>query len=202
MRVITATLESSSSYSQSRYHNTDKLAKESAADYNLRTWKNQCTLDSNGMVAIPAMAIKMALDSTAKKLKERVPGKGIKTWIDYFVGGVIPGAQSFSLNILVDSADGSGKQVMQNLPVDSVDCIDIWANADGVRGSGKRVMRRFPLIPKWKADIVLDVVDDSLPTDLVERYLSEAGKLIGIGRFRPEKGGFNGRFTVKSVKWS
>ena len=186
MRVITATLESSSPYSQSRYHNTDKLAKESAADYNLRTWKNQCTLDSNGMVAIPAMALKMALDSTAKKLKERVPGKGTKTWIDYFVGGVIPGAQSFSLNI----------------PVDSVDCIDIWANADGVRGSGKRVMRRFPLIPKWKADIVLDVVDDSLPTDLVERYLSEAGKLIGIGRFRPEKGGFNGRFTVKSVKWS
>lgn len=186
MRICTAVLQSTSPYSQSRYHNSEKLSdKESAAEYGLRTWREQCTFDEAGIIAIPAMAIKMGLDSTARKLKERVPGKGTKTWIDYFVGGVIPGAQHFTIG----------------LPKDKVDFIDIWANADGIRGSGKRVMRRFPIIPKWKSEIVLDIVDDSIPSPLIEKYLSECGKLIGIGRFRPEKGGFNGRFEVLSVKW-
>ena len=26
--------------------------------------------------------------------------------------------------------------------------------------------------------------------------------IVGIGRFRPEKGGLNGRFSVKDVKWT
>jgi hypothetical protein len=132
------------------------------------------------------MAIKMALDAAAKKLREKVGGKGRKTWIDYFVGGTAPGQLMFPLGIKKDQ----------------VDFIDIWSNSDGVRGSGKRVMRRFPLIKKWSAKVEIDILDDSIPEDLVERYLAEAGKLIGIGRFRPEKGGFNGRFAVKSVKWS
>lgn len=186
MRTITAKIEGTAPYSPSRYHNVEKLKKESHADYDLRTWREHCTYDENGIVAIPAMAIKMSLDSAAFKLKERVPGKGAKEWAGYFVSGVIPAAQHFSLDVHKDK----------------VDFIDIWANADGKRGGSKRVMRRYPIVPKWKSTIVLDVIDDSIPTELVEKYLIETGNLIGIGRFRPEKGGFNGRFVVKSVKWS
>lgn len=185
MRTITAVLHSTSPYSPSRYHNVDKLDKESAADYDLRTWREHCTYDDDGIVSIPGMAIKMALDGAAKKLKERVPGKGQKEWSGYFLSGVIPAQQHFSLGVHKDS----------------VEFIDIWANADGVRGSGKRVMRRFPLLPKWQSSISLDVIDDSIPSALVEKYLDESGRLVGIGRFRPEKGGFNGRFRVESVKW-
>jgi hypothetical protein len=186
MRTITAVLKSTSPYSQSRYHGIPKGEKEPPADHNLRTWREQCTTNEEGVICIPGMAIKMALDATAKKLKERVPGKGLKTYTDYFVGGVIPGDIMFPVGVKKDE----------------VDFIDIWANADGVRGSGKRVMRRFPLLPSWEATVSLEVIDDSIPSAVLERYLSEAGKLIGIGRFRPEKGGFNGRFSVKSVKWT
>jgi hypothetical protein len=29
-----------------------------------------------------------------------------------------------------------------------------------------------------------------------------AGMFIGIGRFRPEKGGTNGRFKIASIEWT
>jgi hypothetical protein len=32
--------------------------------------------------------------------------------------------------------------------------------------------------------------------------LEEAGKFIGLGRFRPQNGGFYGRFAVAKVVWS
>ena len=186
MRTLVAILKSTAPYSQSRKHFISKKDKESEADYDMRTWRDKCTADDNGVVCIPGMAIKMALDATAKKLKERIPGKGTKTYIDYFVGGVIPTEIMFPIGIKKEN----------------VDFIDIWANADGVRGSGKRVMRRFPLVPKWEAQISIDVIDDTIPKDIIERYLAETGKIVGVGRFRPEKGGFNGRFMVKSVKWT
>jgi hypothetical protein len=31
--------------------------------------------------------------------------------------------------------------------------------------------------------------------------LTMAGMFIGIGRFRPEKGGTNGRFKIESIDW-
>lgn len=189
MRIVTAKLEGAGSYSQSRYyeHAHPKNDKESAAEYDLRTWRERCTTNDKGIVCIPGMAIKMALDAVAKKLKDRVPGKGAKEWSSYIIGGVVPSEQNFPIGIHKDK----------------VDFIDIWANADGIRGSGKRVMRRFPIIHSpWSANISLDVLDNSLPADLIERYLHEAGMIVGIGRFRPEKGGMNGRFRVKAFKWS
>jgi hypothetical protein len=195
MRVCTALLKSRSAYSQSRKHFTPMLEKETHADYNERTWREQCTTNEEGFVCIPAMGLKMTIDKAAQKLKERVPGKGTKTYIDYFVGGVAPSEQMFLIYV------PKGKETAP-LHKNEVDYIPIWANADGRRGSGKRVLRWFPIIPVWTAHVSLDVLDDSIPKDVFERYFSESGKMVGIGRFRPENGGFNGRFEVKSVKWS
>lgn len=188
MRTVTAKLTGTSPYSQSRYytHAVPKKDKENAADYDMRTWRERCTVNDKGIVCIPGMGIKMAIDAAAKKLKEKVPGKGAKTWVDFVVGGIVPAELMFPIGVSKDK----------------VDYIDVWANADGIRGSGKRVMRRFPIVLKWSAIISLDVIDNSLPTDLAERYLAEAGMIVGIGRFRPEKGGMNGRFRVSDVKWS
>jgi hypothetical protein len=40
--------------------------------------------------------------------------------------------------------------------------------------------------------------DDKNGLTVLEHFLRVAGALIGIGRFRPENGGFYGRFTVES----
>jgi hypothetical protein len=189
MRTMTAKIEGTSPYSQSRYYDYAVPAKdkENRADYDLRNWREHCTVNKDDIICIPGMALKMALDATARKLKDRVPGKGTKTWIDYIVGGVVPSDQMFPIGVKKKD----------------VNFIDIWANLDGVRGSGKRGMRRYPIIQKgWAATVSLDVIDNSLPEELIEHYLAESGLIVGIGRFRPEKGGMSGRYRVKSVKWS
>jgi hypothetical protein len=92
---------------------------------------------------------------------------------------------------------------MTGLKVSDLHEETVFANADGVRGSGKRVFRRFPMIPAgWKAQVKFAVIDDEIPQDVFAKCLSEAGNLIGIGRFRPERGGYFGRFEVNDLKWA
>lgn len=61
-----------------------------------------------------------------------------------------------------------------------------------------RVMRHRPRLDQWSMTFHLEIDDDLLPTDFVYQLLSEGGKKLGIGDFRPEKGGPFGRFIVTS----
>ena len=85
---------------------------------------------------------------------------------------------------------------------DDVESVRINANADGVRGSGKRVWRTFPVIPKWESEATFMIMDDTITKDVFEDVFHAAGMGIGIGRFRPEKGGINGRFSAVSFEWN
>lgn len=176
-QMVTVELESFAPYSQSFKHDTPKLEKETADAHEARTWRNKCTTDDDGEIVIPAMALKQALDAVAKRLGDQIPGKGKATYTKHFKGGVI---------------------CEKNVPIgwhkDTVPSITISANSDGVRGSGKRVNRTFPQVPNWKGEATFVILDDTVTPQVFERHLTEAGRFIGIGRFRPENGGLNGRF--------
>ena len=45
-----------SPYSQSAKHDTPFLDREGHDDYDIRTWRNKCTVNKEGQVSIPAMA--------------------------------------------------------------------------------------------------------------------------------------------------
>jgi hypothetical protein len=45
------------------------------------------------------------------------------------------------------------------------------------------------------------ILDDIINEKVFTQVLRSCGLLVGIGRFRPEKRGFYGRFRVDSVKW-
>jgi hypothetical protein len=186
MRTFTAALESKSPYSPSHRHDAPKLDKESPSAYDLRTWREHCTVNEDSIVCIPAMAFKQALDITASKLGIRVPGKGTRTWGGYFLGGLVPCVDRFPLGIKKSD----------------VPSIDLWCNSLGRRGASLDVSRRYPVIPSWKTVIEFDVLDNSIPESVIEHHLTESGLIVGVGRFRPANGGFNGRYVVKSVKWS
>jgi len=62
-----------------------------------------------------------------------------------------------------------------------------------------RIMRHRPRFEKWGLAIQLEIDEEVLPEDLVHVLLAEGGRRIGIGNFRPEKGGPFGRFRV--VQW-
>jgi hypothetical protein len=184
-KLVEVDLVSMAPYSQSRKHDRPRKEKETWDDYEQRTWREKCSTDDAGIVVIPAMAFKQALDKVAQRLGDQVPGKGKSTYTKHFAGGVIC-EQDVSLGTSKDSAPS----------------ITISANADGKRGSGKRVNRTFPQWPTWKGTARFAILDDTVTKPVFERHILEAGRFIGVGRFRPENGGLNGRFKPVAFRWS
>lgn len=170
-------------YSQSRKHDEEFLEGESHDAYEKRTWRSKCNSDENGIVFVPAMAFKQALDAAAKRLAIPDPDNKRATLTKYFTSDVIcEGNMSLGIH------------------KDDMPSVTISANSDGVRGSGKRVPRTFPQIPNWGGKVSFLVMDEKVGKDIFERVLRAAGRSVGIGQFRPEKGGLNGRFDVVSIK--
>jgi len=185
MRIAVATLESLSPYSQSRQHDTPRTEKEGHDDYERRTWLNRTHVNNDGYVFIPPMAFKFSLETAARFLRIRIPGKGQSEYGKHFRSGVLV-------------------PVGLVLPVKKEDVPGEWLqlHANGKRGSGARVPRCMPHIDKWRGDVEYYVLDDVITPDVFEQHLREAGNFIGIGRFRPENGGYYGRYTVVEVVWN
>lgn len=184
-KKVIVKLVSQAPYSASRKHDTPKLEREGADDYEQRTWREKSNYDESGIVVIPAMAFKQALDDVAKMFSTSIPGKGKATYTKHFKAGVL---------CMGDVSIGIHK--------DDMPSIRINANADGVRGSGKRVSRIFPQIPSWQGEAEFAVLDDTITKEVFEKALQDAGRFIGVGRFRPQNGGLNGRFAPVSFEWS
>lgn len=185
MKTVQVTIASMAPYSQSRQHDAPKLEKETHEDYERRTWREKCTVNDAGEIVIPAMAFKQALDEAAKMLGIQIPGKGKSTYTKHFVSGVLC---EEDVSIGIKKAD--------------VPSITINANSDGVRGSGKRVKRTFPQVPSWTGIAKFAVLDDNITQEVFEKHFIEAGRFVGVGRFRARQGGLNGRFKPVSFKWA
>jgi hypothetical protein len=140
--------------------------------------------DAEGMVFIPPMAFKNCLSEAAKYLTMQIPGKGKSTYTKHFEAGVLV-FEPMPLGVHKDKVSGEW----------------FFVPSDGRRGSGKRVSRCFPVFPKWSGSVVFHIFDPTITKDVFQRHLEEAGKFIGIGRFRPRNNGFYGRFEMKSLKW-
>jgi hypothetical protein len=187
MKISTATVSivGTAPLSQSRQHLTERLEGESHEAYDLRTWRDKLNVSpTTGMVIIPQHGMHQALIAAAKYSGKQIPGQGKKTWTAKFTTGI---AIHDEIDTGIDPA--------------TVGSIVISANADGVRGSGKRVPRKFPMIYEWQATFDVLVLDPIITEPVFREMFSLAGLFIGIGRFRPEKGGQNGRFRLSDLRW-
>lgn len=188
MKTAICKLESAAPYSQSRIISVTevpKLEKESAADYDARTWRHRQHYDrKTGEVYIPPMALKNCLMEAAQYLGEKIPGKGNATWTKHFTAGIL-----------------CTDPVFLGAKWDKTESESFMCHADGKRTCGTRVLRTFPVIREWTGTAIFHVLDETITQDVFTRYLEEAGKFIGIGRFRPRNGGFYGRFAVGDVDW-
>ena len=185
MVKVIAKLKSVSPYGQSRHYVVDKREKESAADFEARTWRERMHYDDGGEVYIPAMAFKNCLADAAKYLGIQIPGKGKSTYTKHFEAGVM---------------------VVDNLPLgldkDEVKGLWLFVPSDGKPGGGKRVDKCFPMIPSWEGYVTFYVLDETITETVFRHHLEQAGKFIGIGFFRPRNRGTWGRFEVVSMKWN
>ncbi|MCA3375674.1 MAG: hypothetical protein INF64_00990 [Roseomonas sp.] len=174
-------------YSQSRQHDEPKLEGENHEAYDQRTWRSKlsvATRDGKPTVVIPAHGLHQAIAAAAKYSKRQIPGQGKATWTAKFLSGI---------TLMDDPALG--------IDPATVNVVTISANADGIRGSGKRVPRRFPIMPEWETTFDVYILDPIITQDVFREMVEIAGMFIGIGRFRPEKGGTNGRFRIASLVW-
>jgi hypothetical protein len=62
-----------------------------------------------------------------------------------------------------------------------------------------RVMRHRPRLDKWSLSFTADLDTDIFNEELAYAILADAGRKVGIGDFRPDKGGPFGRFKI--VHW-
>lgn len=182
MRQVVASLKSVSPYSQSRFHNEPKMDKENHDDYEKRTWRKRMHVNSDGFVFIPPMSFKNCISECAKYLSMPIPGKGKATYTKHFEAGILV-TEPLVLPIKAEDVEGEWLHVP----------------SDGRRGGTKRVLKCFPNIPKWKGEAFFYIFDDTVTADVFRRHIDEAGKFIGLGRFRPRNNGYYGRFEVEDI---
>jgi hypothetical protein len=138
-----------------------------------------------GYVFIPPMAFKNCLSEIAKYNGEQIPGKGKNTFTKHFEAGVLV-LEGLTLNVKKDDVPGEW----------------LFVPADGKRGSGKRVRKCFPVVAEWTGKVSFHILDETVTEEVFVRHLDQAGKFIGIGRFRPRNNGYYGRFSVEKVEWT
>ena len=184
MKIATVTLESVSPYSASRRLQTPKGDKEEYWDYEGRVWKERAHWTEDDHVFIPPMCFKRSLEAAAKRRRKRITGKGQSEYGKHFEAGVLV------LEGLI-------------LPItkETLEYEDLYLSGCGRKG-GMDVRKREPLVPSWKGEVTYHILDDIIPKDEFETCLVEAGNLIGIGRFRPEKAGYYGRYRIVKVQWT
>jgi hypothetical protein len=178
------TLESLSPLSFSRHYVVEKLTKESPADYEVRTWRERCHTDENGMIFVPPMAFKLCVGEAAGFLGTKIVGRRNATYTKHFEAGVLV-LEALPLDIRKDDVKGEW----------------LFVPADGKRGGSTRVDKCFPLVPSWSGQVTFHILDATITEPVFGETLREAGNFIGIGRFRPRKNGYYGRFKVNKLKW-
>lgn len=187
MKTCTVTIEGLSPYSPSAF--IDPSLKKQGEDHNefdRRIWRQKAHTDADGRIVIPFMSFKKALDSAARLTPRKIKGRGQQTYSSQFKSGVI--LQS-PLVTDVLASEVRGETFMCSATGDS-------------RGVGGRVPRTFPMVDEWGGDLTFYVLNPTIDEATFETYLREAGQFIGVGRFRMENGGVNGRFRVAGARWA
>ena len=63
-----------------------------------------------------------------------------------------------------------------------------------------RVARKRPVFKNWSLKFNIEFDSDEISAETIKEILEYAGTRVGIGDYRPEKGGPFGRFMVTSFK--
>jgi len=186
MKMCIVTLESAtnSPYSQSKYISEGRRDRETAKDHEARCWRERLHANDEGNVIIPPMALKNCLAEAAKFLGMQIPGKGKATYTKHFEAGVMV---TTPVDLGVKAEDVKGEW--------------LFVPSDGTRGGGRRVEKCFPKIDKWSGTATFYILDATVTEEVFKKVLTEAGKFIGLGRFRPRNNGYYGRFKPVRFEW-
>lgn len=184
--VATCTLKGVSPYCQGRPFSTaDQEPGERHDEYEKKNWRRRQHVNKDGVVIIPALALKNCLAEAAKFISMKVPGAARSTYTKHFEAGVmVPDAAPLGIK---------GKDV---------EPFEMFVPSNGRRGDGCRVHKFFPVIDDWEATATFIVLDAAITEEVFKAHIVAAGRFIGLGSFRVRNNGIWGRFDVISFDWS
>lgn len=184
VKTVTTYLRSTSVYSQGKAIQTTRNPNEAHDEHDERCWRERIHTTHDGRVFLPPLAFKNAVVSVSRLLNDKIPGKRNQTYSKQFECGVIV-----------------PEGITLDLKVADVESERLFVPSDGKKGGGTRVFRRFPLIREWEGMLTWHVTAPAITKDVFYRYVEASGLLIGVGRFRVERGGYYGQFSLEEMDW-
>ena len=185
MKTVTFTIRGTTALLQHRFTETaEKPTRKMLVEE--RTPRQQaeavCYRAADGRFYFPGAAIGRLLREAGGNHKLRGSRKSAKY--------VVPAAV-----LVTDEAifltNGDGKTPVADFEVDS--------RPVTIPATKGRIMRHRPRFDCWSATFNVRINESILPVEFVQSLLEEGGQQIGIGDFRPEKGGPFGTFQITSV---
>jgi hypothetical protein len=184
MKQVKVTIEGVAPLGFSKHYEVPKLSKESHNDFEERTWRNRAHTDKEGQIIIPAIFWKNCLRDVGSFLGQKIPGRQNEKYTKHFLSG-----------ILVTDPCPLG------IHINDVEFEKLFVPSDGKTGGGKRVWKHFPVVHQWSATPLIYILDDTITIPVFEHHFREAGRYIGIGFWRPARGGIKGRFEILKFEW-
>ncbi len=148
-----------------------------AKDYTIE-WKDYFYAEPDGQIYQPASHLEGALINAAASFK--VAGKRGKTYKDLF-----------KANIFVDpqAIPHEGFMVPEELDTDADK--PLYLDARPVVVQRARVVRIRPCFKAgWKLSFEIQVIDDEIQPSMLNDVIALAGRVVGIGDYRPRFGRF------------
>ncbi len=141
-----------------------------------------CYRDKEGRFYFPGTAICRLLREAGSSRKMKGSRKSVKF--------IVPCAVTILEDaVLLRNGDGG---LIPNFEVDSRPVV--------IPATKGRIMKHRPRFDCWSAEFTLRINETLLPVAFVQTLLNEGGQQLGIGDFRPEKGGPFGTFNV--IAWN
>ena len=143
-------------------------------------WKAEAEVslykDENGVIYQPASHLEGALKEASKTFK-------------------IPGKRGASYTKLIGSAISIRPDAIPHK------FTKYEVDARPVVVQRARIVRYRPLFKEWELDFEILVGDDQIPVEVIKQALDHAGIYVGIGDFRPGRGGGKfGKFIITKFK--
>lgn len=176
MKTIEVTIKGISGLLQNRFPEEDettKVKKKSATSNDSDIEKSLYRL-SDGTIYQPSSHIIGTLKAAGSKF--RVKDQGKSTYKNIIGGGAVI--------IEPDCIP----HVFQKWEINSRPVVNLTTR-------GRRIKKR-PLFRDWSLSFKMIVDEEDLPIEVLKEVLDLAGRRVGIGDYRPQKGGPFGRFNI------
>ena len=181
IKTATIPIVGTSPLSFGRHHEESKHGENESHDqYERRTFPEKTHYDhTTGEVYVPPLMFKKSLEVAPAFLNlGTIPGKGSSTYTKFFLSALM-----ITDPVYIGQKISDGRDEV------------LFVNPMGKRNSGTRVKRWFKTFDEWAGILKVTILNSDIVTEKIfERVLIASGIFVGVGRFRPQNGGFYGRF--------